>query len=101
MGGVRFHVYKNKITPKNEAAFSRKDHPDPAAATTIPPSAGPTARATFNPAEFKATAEAWRAGVTISGVMACQAGSFTIAPAPSTKVNASRVHGVTAFSSVS
>src|SRR5579859_7812531 len=85
--GTRFHFHKNKITPKNDAAFSRNDHPAPAAATTIPPSAGPTARATLNPAEFKATAEACCAGETTSGVIACQAGSFMTAPSPSRKVN--------------
>jgi len=53
-------LHKKKITPKNDAAFNRNDHPDPAAATTIPPSAGPTARATLNPAEFSATAEKHR-----------------------------------------
>src|SRR5271165_747635 len=88
------------MTPKNEAAFSKKDHPDPAAATTIPPSAGPTARATLNPAEFKATAEAWRSGEITSGVIACHAGSFIAAPKPSKNVNTSSTHGFTACSRV-
>src|SRR5271165_7472916 len=83
------------ITPKNDAAFSRNDHPDPAAATTIPPSAGPTARATLNPAEFSATAEACRCAETTSGVIACHAGSFITAPRPRKKVNTSSVHGLT------
>ena len=89
------------MTPKNDAAFSRKDHPDPAAATTIPPSAGPTARATLNPAEFSATADACRAGETTSGVIACHAGSFITAPSPSRNVKISSTQGSTACSSVS
>src|SRR5579864_7655697 len=100
MGGIRFHVYKNKITPKKDAAFSRKDHPDPAAATTIPPSAGPAARATLNPAEFSATADTWRWGETTSGVIACHAGSFITAPTPIRNVNRRSSHGLTAPNSV-
>src|SRR5215471_3093165 len=93
--GARFHVYKNRITPKKDAAFNRKDHPDPAAATTRPPSAGPAARATLNPAEFSATAEAWCCGDTTSGVIACHAGSFITAPTPIRKVNTSSSQGLT------
>src|SRR5574340_843348 len=88
------------MTPKKEAALSRKTVPEPvaseaAAAITRPPSAGPTARATLNPAEFSATPAGKRSGETISGVMACQAGSFITAPSPSKKVNSSRIQGVT------
>src|SRR5580692_830204 len=83
------------MTPKNEAAFRRKATPDPAIAITIPPNAGPTARATLNPTEFKATAGACCLGETMSGVMACHAGSFITAPNPSTKGNNRRIHGVT------
>src|SRR5450755_4933656 len=88
------------ITPKNDAALSRNDQPDPAAATTTPPRAGPTARATLNPAEFSATADACFAGETTSGVIACQAGSFITAPSPSRNVNISSTQGSTACSSV-
>src|ERR1700739_477429 len=98
--GVRFHVYRNRITPKKEAAFSRKDDPDPAEATTMPPRAGPAARATLNPAEFRATADAWRWGETTSGVIACQAGSFITAPTPITNVNRRSTQGLTAPDSV-
>src|SRR5580698_2581386 len=96
----RFHRYRKKMTPKNDAAFSRNATPDPAMAITIPPSAGPTARATLNPTEFNATAGACCAGETISGVMACHAGSFITAPRPSTNVNPSRIQGVTFPNSV-
>src|SRR5262249_33703389 len=99
--GARFQVYKNRITPKKEAAFNRNDHPDPAAATTSPPSAGPAARATLNPAECSATAEAWRWGDTTSGVIACHAGSFITAPTPMRKVNTSSSQGLTDPSKVS
>src|ERR1019366_7486998 len=64
------------MTPKNESAFSRKAIPEPAAAITRPPSAGPIARATLNPAEFSAMPAAKFWCETISGVMACHAGSY-------------------------
>src|SRR5271156_1271696 len=99
--GAQRQRHKNKITPKKDAAFSRNDHPDPAVATTMPPRAGPTARATLNPAEFSATAEACRSGETTSGVIACHAGSFKTAPTPRTRVKSNRLHGVTACSKVS
>src|SRR5579872_782494 len=94
VSGAFFQRYKNKTTPKNEAAFTKKDHPAPAAATTVPPIAGPTARATLNPAEFNATPDAWRPGETTSGVIACQAGSFITAPSPIRNVNAKSIHGL-------
>src|ERR1700749_892411 len=97
---MRCHLHRKKITPKNAAAFNRKDHPDPAAATINPPSAGPAARATLNPAELSATAEACLSGETTSGVIACHAGSFMTAPSPRTKVNASSTQGLTALSKV-
>gem|GEM_PF-6896637 len=99
--GARFQRHKKTITPKKEAAFNKNDHPDPAAATTIPPSAGPVARATLNPAEFNATAEACRGVETTSGVIACQAGSFMTAPSPRKNVNTSSVHGLTTCHNVS
>ena len=43
-------------THKKLAALIAKQSPSPTAATTIPPSEGPTARAVLNAAEFKATA---------------------------------------------
>src|SRR5271157_3200998 len=44
------------MTPRNETALSRKTAPEPAAATTNPPSAGPAARATLKPTELSETA---------------------------------------------
>src|ERR1700736_817698 len=95
---MRFQRYRKKITPKKEAALSRKDHPEPAPAK--PPRAGPKARATLKPAEFNATAEACRPGETISGVIACHAGSFITAPSPSRNVKISSIQGLTTFISV-
>src|ERR1700674_3396320 len=97
---MRFHLYKKKITPKKEGAFNKNDHPDPAAATPSPPRAGPRARATLNPAEFSATAAACLRGETISGVIACHAGSFITAPSPRRNVKANSIQGLTTFSSV-
>ncbi len=74
--------------------------PQPTAATTMPPNAGPTARATLNPAEFRATAEACCSAGTNSGVIACHAGSFITAPSPSRNVNSSSTHGPTQLVSV-
>src|SRR6185437_9475791 len=88
-----FQLYRKYMTPENDAALSRNDHPAPAAATINPPSAGPAARATLKPAEFSATAEECWAGETTSGVMACHAGSFITAPIPSRKVKPSSIHG--------
>src|ERR671937_2803232 len=82
------------MTPKKEAALMRNAMPEPAAAITAPPNAGPMARAMLNPAEFSATADACCSQETISGVIACQAGSFITAPNPKRNVNRSSSHGV-------
>ena len=52
------------------------------------------------PAEFHATPAAKLRWETISGVMACHAGSFITAPRPRRKVKASSIQGVTRPSSV-
>ena len=83
------------MTPKNDTAFNRNVTPQPTAATITPPSAGPTARATLNPAEFSATADACCFRGTSSGVIACHAGSFITAPNPSRNVNSSSTQGTT------
>src|SRR5882672_12696451 len=88
------------MTPKNDAALSKKVVPEPTAATTTPPSAGPTARATLNPAEFNATADACCSRGTNSGVIACHAGSFITDPSPNRNVNSSSTHGPTQLVSV-
>ena len=65
-----------------------------------PPNAGPTARATLNPAPFSATASCNSAGGTNSGTIACQAGPFMAAPKPSAKVKPNNIMGVIAPSNV-
>src|SRR6266487_2821088 len=74
--------------------------PGLASAMIAPPSAGPTARARLLPDEFKATAAASCSMATISGVIACQAGSLMAAPRPRRDVSRSSVQGVTAWMSV-
>ena len=69
--------------------------PDPAATITMPPSAGPMARATLKPAELRAMPAAKFSRETTSGVMACHAGSFNTAPKPIRKVNSNSSAGVT------
>ncbi len=69
--------------------------PDPAAAMTSPPNAGPMARATLNPAEFSATPAAKFCCETVSGVIACHAGSFSTAPKPISNATTSSKVGVT------
>src|SRR5437868_936393 len=83
------------MTPKKEAAFKRKATPEPTPATTKPPIAGPSARATLNPAEFTATAAACWSADTISGVIACHAGSFITDPNPSKNVKNRSTQGPT------
>ncbi len=75
--------------------------PEPAAAITSPPSAGPIARATLNPAEFRAMPAAKFWWETISGVIACQAGSFSTAPNPISSVSKRSSVGVIFPASVS
>src|SRR5581483_9250975 len=69
----RFQRYRKRITPVKPAAFMRNATPQLVAAITNPPRAGPTARATLNAAELRATAVAWFRGEATSGVMACHA----------------------------
>jgi hypothetical protein len=87
------------ITLKNESAFKRNTAHAPVRATTTPPMAGPTARAKFRPIPVSATADGRSARGTSSGVVACQAGAFIAAPAPSAKVKISSSHGVIASAS--
>ncbi len=54
--------------------------PAPMAATTAPPSAGPTARARLKPTELSAMADGSSGCGTRSGMMACQVGPFMVAP---------------------
>ena len=66
----------------------------PAAATIMPPTAGPTLRARLKPMELSATAPARSRRGTISPTEACQAGPFIAAPHPIRKVKTSSTQGV-------
>ena len=71
------------------------------AATRIPAIAGPAARARFTARLPSARAAGNCSRLTISGVMACQAGIFSAVPTPMAKVSASSSAGVMAPSKVS
>src|SRR5258706_16252352 len=85
--------YSTNNTPTNETGLRRKPAPAPTAATSSPPSAGPTDLARLKPAEFSEIAAGSSDFGTSSGMMACQAGPFIVEPRPSAKVSHSRVHG--------
>jgi len=73
--------------------LSKNTGPGPAAPTIKPPSAGPTALATLNPAAFSATASCSSEGETTSGTIACHAGVFIAAAKPRANVSASSIQG--------
>src|SRR5438552_7146547 len=93
LSGSRFQRYSTIITPTNERALSMKAAPAPTAATTSPPSAGPTDLARLKPAEFSEIAAGSSDLGTSSGMMACHAGPFIVEPKPRAKVSHSKVHG--------
>ncbi|MND94446.1 hypothetical protein D3C80_866630 [compost metagenome] len=66
----------------------------PAAATIMPPMAGPTLRARLKPMEFRVTAPARSSRGTMSPTDACQAGPLKATPQPIRKVKASSTQGV-------
>ena len=74
--------------PTNDTALSANTQPGPTAATTNPPIAGPTARATFMLSPFSAAACGNRPRSTRSGWIACQAGLATALPQPRANVSA-------------
>src|SRR2546430_11656811 len=55
-GMRRFHRAMTRITPRNDTTLIRKAVLTPAIAITIPPRAGPTARARLNSIPFRASA---------------------------------------------
>src|SRR5262249_40380972 len=81
------------MTPRKEAAFSRKTAPEPAVATNNPPIAGPTARETLNATLVSVIAAGSSLRGTSSGTIACQAGLFRAAPNPRVNVSANNNHG--------
>ena len=74
------------MMPTNDTALSANTQPGPTAATTTPPSAGPTARARFMFNPLSAAACGSRARSTRSGWIACQEGAAIALPQPSAKV---------------
>src|ERR1044072_7430140 len=88
------------MTPTNESELSRKAAQGPAAATMMPPSAGPTARAMLKATLLSETAAVSSLRGTSSGTMACHAGAFIAAPSPSAKVSTSSTTGVVTPASV-
>ena len=77
--------------PTNEMALSANTQPAPTHATTRPPIAGPTARATFMFRPLSAAAWGSNERSTRSGWIACHAGAATALPQPRTNVS-SRTH---------
>ncbi len=82
------------MTARNERLLMRKAHPAPAAATSRPPMAGPTARATLKATELSATALATSSRGTRSGTIACHAGRLKATPTPSRSPRPRRIGGL-------
>ena len=83
------------ITTRNVAALTKNVVLGPVAATSAPPSAGPTARARFMLTEPSAIACDRSAAGTSSGCSVCHVGAVHAWPAPTANRSASSVHGVT------
>ena len=66
----------------------------PAASSTKPPMAGPTARARLKLTPFSATASVRSARGTASTITVPQAGAFIALPVPSEKISPSSSHAV-------
>src|SRR5579863_7226274 len=75
------HRYKTTMTATKEAELRKNTALGPALATINPPTAGPAARATLKPTEFKATAAGTSSSGTNSGTIDCHAGAFKADPA--------------------
>jgi hypothetical protein len=97
----RRQVNSTTTIPRNDTAFSANTNSLPAAATSSPPIAGPTARPTLIDADPSTTAWGNSRRGTSSGWIACQAGMFTAVPSPSENTSASSTPGVTASIAVS
>ena len=91
----RRHLRSTKTTPTNDSASITNTTPGPAAATTNPPRAGPSVRATFTPTPLSVTPAASSSLGSSSGTTAYQAGSFSAVAMPSAKASASSIDGVT------
>src|SRR6185436_18156001 len=93
--------YKTIMMPTNESEFKKKTAHEPVAATTKPPSAGPTARAMLKATLLRETAAGSSERGTNSGMIACHAGALSADPRPRQKININKTHGVVSPNSVS
>src|SRR2546428_1076016 len=91
----RFQRATTRMTPTNDATFTRNAAPTPAVAISTPASAGPTARAMLNSMPLSAEAAGKSSFRTSSGSTARQVGVSNASPADNANVSASRIHGVT------
>src|SRR5579863_4154501 len=76
-----FHFATTKMTPQNDTTFATKAVATPAAAMTMPASAGPTALARLNSIPFSEDAGARSSLGTISGRIALHVGVSNASPA--------------------
>src|ERR1700727_565767 len=88
-----FHLATTRMTPKNDTKFATNAVATPAAAMTIPASAGPTARARLNSIPLSAEAGARSSLGTNSGRIAPHVGVSNASPAESAKVSTKSIHG--------
>ena len=83
------------ITPRKVSPSSTKTIVGPAAATTKPPMAGPSVRATLTLTPLSVIPAPSSSFGRSSGMAACQAGSLKALAIPSTKASTSKIQGVT------
>ena len=83
------------ITGTKLSALTRNNAPALVAAYSAPPIAGPIARLRFWFTAPSAIACVRSSGATSSGCRVCHVGEVSVWPAPTAKINASRIHGVT------
>src|SRR5580698_11020059 len=88
-----FHLATTRMTPKNDTKFTTNAVPTPAAAMTMPASAGPIARARLNSIPLSADAATRSSLGTSSGRIAPHVGVSKASPAESANVNTSSSHG--------
>src|SRR3954462_8523599 len=94
-GAGRGQRYRTPSTPRKDAAFSANAAAGPAAATSSPPIAGPTARATLALAPLSSAASGSSSRGTSSVWTAWKQGAPSACPTARTAVRASSRFGVT------
>src|SRR6266436_1655020 len=93
-GVSRRQRYTTTSTATNDTALSANTRAGPAAATRIPPRAGPIARPMLTGNALSVTAWVSSDGGTSSDVIACHVGVFIATPIPRANVNARSVVAV-------